>query len=53
MSEQEKTTAERIDSLLSRMSDRQQEVFLARGEGFVEGYKAGKQDAATVPRPTA
>lgn len=42
MSKQEQSMAERLDAMLSMMTDRQREIFLARGEGLVEGYKMGK-----------
>ena len=48
MSKQELTMAERLDAMLSRMTDRQRELFLARGEGLVEGYKMGKAESAAA-----
>ena len=50
MSEVELATAKRLDAMLSDMTERQLEVFLARGEGIVEGYKMGLSESASDVR---
>lgn len=49
MSDTERSAAERLDSVLARMDDRQRELFIVRGEGFVDGYKHGRADSSPVP----
>ena len=48
MSEREKTTAQRLADMLSRMTDYQREIILARGEGLVEGYKMAQAESALI-----
>lgn len=48
MSELETTRVKRLDAMLAQMTDRQLELFIARGEGIVEGYKMGKAESAPV-----
>lgn len=51
MSEMERDTAKRLDSILSIMTPVQRAVLMARGEGMLEGYKLAKTEAQTIQPP--
>lgn len=53
MSEQDRARVTRLDALMGRMTDTQKLVFVARGEGMVDGYKMGQADAARQAAQTA